>query len=465
MTRLMKTMLALGVAILSPFVHGEPLDASPLVAVDRTPLDHSLDGRVVSYAEPLKKARAAVVSVYPKSLSSAVAKQVSSSPAGSGRRVGSGSGVIVSADGYILTHSRVLGEGAELEVRIERGDVFEAKLIGIGPHTGVAVIKIEAVDLPYIVLADSSQLEVGDVVFALGSSLDSRGFASMGIVSAEGGRTIGIHGGDLEDLIQTDFPIGPGSLGGPLIDAHGRLVGISTAIESDETSVGSPRGGLAVPANLARSVLLDLTNAERSLHGFLGVEVEESASIDGLAGAGGVVVRRVEAGSSAESAGIEPGDAILEVDGEPIDSLSDLRVTVARKEPGATVDVVVARDSERLTLSAKLTQKEDGAPSEDAEPARDPNARFLEGVTVEALKGDLRERFSVQAEAEGVVITEVSPSSPYARVLPVGMVIEKINGRKVESVSDAKAYLKPAGKNILLVTYRGVRRWVAVERE
>ncbi len=453
----------------------EKVEVSSLVAIDGTSLDRSQNGRVLSYAESLVNARPAVVSVYAKSLSSSTSHEELLMQQLFGvlpRRqqapqFGLGSGVIVTGNGYILTNNHVISEADEIKVQLDSQRIYDATLVGTDPRTDIAVIKIESeVALPSITLANSDQIEVGDIVFAIGNPLGVGKTVTMGIVSATKRQQMGIIDGGFENFIQTDAPINSGNSGGALVDAKGRLIGINTLIQTDGASTGNIGIGFAVPVNLAYSVMTDLIENGAVSRGFLGVGIdsldEERAARFGIDSLSGAWVTQVNPGTPAAVAGIRSDDVIVELDGAAVDSPSDLRVKIAARKPGETVSLVLIRDKERQLVDVVLAERV----GEVRVLSRvNPVSPFLEGVTVESLTDELRADYEIDEGIEGILVTDVLEDSPFADQLPVGMVIQSVNGKEVRSFDDAARALKRSGKNMLYVAFRGVNRWIGIEVE
>ncbi len=453
----------------------ERVEVSELVEVDATPLDRSQNGRVVSYSKSLKEARPAVVSVYAKSLDHSYSREelLMEQLFGirprrqQGPQFGLGSGVIVSENGYIVTNNHVISEADEIKVQLDSQRIYDAVLVGTDPSTDIAVLKIEAESpLPAVKLANSDQIEVGDVVFAIGNPLGVGKTVTMGIVSATKRQEMGVIDGGFENFIQTDAPINSGNSGGALVDAKGRLIGINTLIQTDGASSGNIGIGFAVPVNLAYSVMRDLVENGSVSRGFLGVGIggldEALAAQLGVDSLKGARVNQVNPGTPAAEAGILSDDVIVELDGVAVDSPSDLRIQIAARKPGDVVSLTLIRDKLRKEIEVVLAERESEG---QILSSVDPDAGFLEGVTVVPLTEELREEFEVADTVEGLLVTEVEEGSSYARLLPVGMVILSINGQDVRSYEQAARALKPNAKNMFQVAYRGVNRWVGVEVE
>src|SRR5438477_1172751 len=263
-----------------------------------------------------------------------------------------GSGVIVTKDGYILTNNHVEDGADEIKVARDKDKKqFTAKVIGRDPRTDIAVLKIDAKDLPFITFADSDKIEVGDVVLALGNPFGIGQTVTMGIVSATGRGGMGIE--DYEDFIQTDAAINPGNSGGALVDAEGRLVGLNTAILS--RSGGSQGVGFAIPANLARSVMDQLIKSGKVERGFLGVGIQdltpELARQFNVKDTQGALVSSVTPDSPADKAGLKSGDVIVEFNGRAVPDSRHLKLQVAETAPGSSTPVRVMRDGVNKMLS------------------------------------------------------------------------------------------------------------------
>jgi serine protease Do len=265
-----------------------------------------------------------------------------------------GSGVIVSQDGYILTNNHVV-QGAD-EVKVALADektVLDAKIVGTDSHTDVAVIKVDGQNLAAITLTNSDQLEVGDVVLAIGDPFGVGQTVTMGIVSAKD-RGMGMV--DYEDFIQTDASINPGNSGGALVDANGRLAGINTAILS--RSGGNQGIGFAIPVNLARSVMEHIIVEGKVKRGYLGVKIlaltPALAGQLNLPGQTGALVGDVTANSPGERAGLKKGDIVIAFDGKDVTDSRHLRLMVAEKAPGSKVSIKILRDGKEQMLTAEL---------------------------------------------------------------------------------------------------------------
>jgi serine protease Do/serine protease DegQ len=368
---------------------------------------------------------------------------------------GLGSGVIVSADGYILTNNHVVEGADELKVSLSDGAEYEAKIIGTDPKTDVAVIKIEAEKLPTLTLADSDKLRVGDVVFAVGNPLAVGQTVTMGIVSAKG-RSVGILGdiGGYEDFIQTDAAINMGNSGGALVDARGRLVGVNSAILSP--SRGSIGIGFAIPTNLAASIMNSLVETGTVSRGYLGVSTEVvTADVAEQLGlprdTKGVVITDITPGTPAEKAGLKRTDIVLALNDHPITSVDEMRLLVAQMAPGSAAKLAIVRDGKNQVINVTL------------EKATDRPDDILTGITVKPLAPEDRRRFSIDNRVSGLLVTDVAEDSPFRDRLAPGAVIMEINRTPVTEIAAAReALLLQPSRALLAVYYRGAINFVVV---
>jgi serine protease Do len=380
---------------------------------------------------------------------------------------GLGSGVIVTADGYILSNNHVV-EGAE-EVKVALADErrqFTARVIGRDQLTDVALLKVDAKDLPALTIADSDKLEVGDVVLALGNPFGVGQSVSHGIVSAvrRGGLGLEVY----EDFIQTDAPINPGNSGGALVDAQGRLVGISTAIA---TRTGSSAGvGFAVPANMARSVLEKLLKEGRVARGFLGIGIQdltpELAKEFQAPTSQGALVTSVEPESAAAEAGLKSGDIVVEFAGKPIADSRQLRLLVSQTAPGTKVDLKALRRDK--TKSFTVTLKELPEPTSARHEGRpdEPTDEVLKDVAVADLTPASRRQLGIPDRVRGALVSEVAPdSAAYEAGLRPGDVIQEINQKPIRNAEDAVEATRhaPSKRVLLRVWSRGASRFLVVD--
>ncbi len=377
---------------------------------------------------------------------------------------GLGSGVIVSADGYILTNNHVVSGADEIQVTLPDRREFTAKLVGADPKTDLAVIKVDAKDLPAITFADSDQTEVGDLVLAIGNPFGIGQTVTSGMVSALGrSMTVGL---EYEDFIQTDAAINPGNSGGALIDVRGRLIGINTAIYS--RSGGFQGIGFAIPSNLARSVMEQLVSTGKVVRGYLGVSMQQEINDElakrfSLKDRDGVLVTDVVVGSPAAKAGLEPGDVIKKFNGRDVRDNRALRFAVAGVVPGTEVSLDVVRRGKMETLKVTIVEQ-----PKDMSLAGNGggSASTLNGVGVADLEPAARREFRIPARVQGALITEVDPTSAAAAAgLQPGDVIQEINREPVRSAEDAVRLTENAEskKTLLRVWTRNGTRFVVVD--
>ena len=383
---------------------------------------------------------------------------------GTPRQEGVGSGVIATKDGYILTNNHVVDGADEVKVALQDGREFTAKVIGRDPKSDVAVIKIDAQNLPAVPMADSENVEIGDIVLAIGNPFGIGQTVTTGIISAKGRGNMGL---DYEDFLQTDASINPGNSGGALVDAEGRLIGINTAILS--RSGGSQGIGFAIPVNLARDVMGSLIKDGHVTRGYLGVMIQDVtpalAKEFKLKDNTGSLIGDVTPKGPADKAGLKGGDLLIEFNGKKVTDSRHLKLEVARTQPGRTVPVKVLRDGTAKTLEVTvktLPGTEDVAKAEnDSE-----DTGTLNGVGVADLDQALRQQFEVPEKVNGVVVTEVKPDSAAAEAgLKPGDVIQEINRKPVKTAEEAVRMTETAtDKTTLLRVWRnGGSRFVVVD--
>src|SRR5690349_21442234 len=375
-----------------------------------------------------------------------------------------GSGVIVNPDGYILTNNHVVANASDVEVVTRDRKNYKAKIVGRDAATDIAVLKIEATDLPIITIGDSSKLQVGDVVFAIGDPFGIGETATMGIVSAKG-RTLGGAIERYEDFIQTDAAINPGNSGGALIDLHGDLIGVNTAILSG--GGGNQGVGFAIPIDMARNVMQQIVDHGKVVRGHLGVMIQgvdpDMAKQFGLSQGGGALVGDVTPNSPAAKAGIQRGDVILELNGKPVTSQDELSVRISETPPGTPVHLKIFRDgkSQDVTVTLdELTEKEEqAATGENAGAA-------LSGVQVENLSQQDAQELGLPASTHGVVVTSVDPSSQAAAAdLERGDVVQEVNRKPVRNMQQYREAISSAGEQsvLLLVNRAGNTHYVVIQ--
>ena len=363
-----------------------------------------------------------------------------------------GSGVIVSADGVVLTNNHVVARAKDIKVTLTDGRELSAKIVGSDEKSDLAVLRIEGKpkDLYPMPLGKSGTLRLGEVVLAIGNPFGVGQTVTMGIVSAKGRANMGIV--DYEDFIQTDAAINPGNSGGALVDTGGNLVGINTAILS---RTGGYQGiGFAIPTDMAKPIMESLLNNGRVVRGWLGVSIQELSKELSQALGGpskGVLVVEVEPNSPAQKGGLRRDDVIVRLNGKEMASVVRLRNTVASTRPGSTVKLQVLRADRTVTLAVKLGE----LPSPDlAELDRD--AGSLGGLSVETLDDALRTKFRLPPQAGGVVVTRVQwGSAAESAGLKEGDLIVEFDRKPVPNAQAlAQLYAAADGKILLLVFRR-----------
>jgi Do/DeqQ family serine protease len=384
------------------------------------------------------------------------------------RTMGLGSGVIVTHDGYILTNHHVVDGAEKIRVKLNDGRAFDAKVIGSDPPSDLALLKVNESNLPVLVLGDSNQVRVGDVVLAIGNPLNVGQTVTMGIISAKGRQT-GLSNGSFEDFLQTDAPINRGNSGGALINTIGELVGINSQILSP--SGGSIGIGFAIPSNMARDVMDQLAKNGKVRRGQLGIVVQpvtgEIATSMGLKNARGVIVSEVQPGSAAERAGIKQGEVITSLNGTAVNEPNVLRNEIARTAPGATVTLAVERNGREEQVKATLGEFTQQAENQNQQGDQGTTGRQTGklGFSVTPLTPDVATQLGVNRNTQGVVVAQVDPSGPAADAgIQPQDIIEQVNQQPVHSAADVRAALartrtRPA---LLLVNHRGTTLFVTV---
>ncbi len=358
-----------------------------------------------------------------------------------------GSGVVVDADkGYLITNYHVVEHADQIIVNLRDRRRFEAKVVGTDQPSDLALIQIKANNLTAIPFGDSDNLRVGDYVIAIGNPFGLSQTVTSGIVSALGRSGLGIEG--YENFIQTDASINPGNSGGPLVDLDGKLVGINTAIVGP--SGGNVGIGFAIPSNMVRNVMEQLEKYGEVKRGMLGVGVQdltpELAKALHLEKSGGAVVTQVTKGSAAEKAGIHVSDVIVAVDGKPVLTAGDLRVTIGMMRIGTEVKLSVMRDGKPLTLTAVIAK----ARQEEVK-AVDISDR-LAGAKL----GSIEPNHPLAGQVEGVEVLQVKRGSPAAFAgLQEGDIIVSVNREPVRNLEELRAAVKATKGQLLLNVRRG----------
>ena len=377
------------------------------------------------------------------------------------REVAQGSGFIAAADGFILTNNHLVGEAEEIAVQLGDGRKMTAKIVGTDPETDVAVIRIPAEDLPYVELANSDTLEVGEWVIAIGNPFGLSHTVTAGIVSAKGRQGMGVS--YYEDFIQTDAAINLGNSGGPLLNLDGKAVGINTAIIGPGGNIGI---GLAIPISIAKVVYQQLKESGKVERGYLGVEIDNleagMGEFFGTQNGKGAVVMRVIEDSAAAKGGLKADDIVVEVQGESVATANDLMNRVALHKPGSKIDLVVLRDGKRKTVSVTLDKR----PQELAATVggRAKPAGPL-GISVQTLTKVLASQLGYEG-LSGVVVEDVESGSLADEYgIEPEMLITEVNRepvRNVKQFNEAMVQAKQKGKALLRIRSEDWTKYVLI---
>jgi Do/DeqQ family serine protease len=353
-----------------------------------------------------------------------------------------GSGVIIGADGIIVTNHHVIKGADQITVVLPDRREFAAKVVGSDEHADIAVLRIDAhgAKLPVLQFGDSDAVEVGDLVLAIGNPFGVGQTVTSGIVSALARTTVGIS--DFNFFIQTDAAINPGNSGGALVTMDGKLIGVNSAIYSG--SGGSIGIGFAIPSNMVRIVVSSILSGGKLVRPWLGAQGEtvtpDIADSIGLKRPAGVLVNEVHKGSPAQEAGLKPGDVILKIDGRGIDDAESLRYRIATKPLNTTATLTVFRQGHQFNLPVALTPPPETPPRETTKLGGDFP---LGGAVVANLSPAVAEELGLNSFLTGVVVTHVAPNSPAARLgVKPGDVIAKVNGTDMKSVEDLRAIIR-----------------------
>ena len=386
-------------------------------------------------------------------------------PPGNPRGMGMGSGVIVSPDGYIMTNHHVIDGAEDVSVTLIDKREFTGRVIGSDPQTDLAVIKISGKDLPYISWGDSSQLEIGEYVLAIGNPFGLNSTVTQGIVSGLGRGGMGIT--QYEDFIQTDAAINPGNSGGALVNTRGELVGINTAILS--RTGGNQGVGFAIPASMGSHVYQSLVQHGKVTRGYLGVGIQELtpdlATALELQKSSGALVTDVKEDSPADKAGVRQGDTIVYYQDLEITNPRSLQGAVTRTPVGDDAKVTVIRDGSEVVLTVTIKEHPD---TQRMTARTSTTEEFgLAGLKVTELTPKLASRLRIDEQTHGVVVEAVRPNSQPARAgLRRGDVISEINRQPVHSLHDYQevmSHLQPKQRTLLLINRQGMTVYLTIK--
>jgi serine protease Do len=375
------------------------------------------------------------------------------------RSEGLGSGVIVSPEGYILTNNHVVDGATDVQVVLSDRREFKARVIGKDDKTDIAVVKIDAGNLPTITIGDSDNVQVGDYALAVGNPFGVGQTVTMGIVSATH-RGLGNEIEAYEDFIQTDAAINPGNSGGALVNDRGELVGINTAIIA-HGSQGNQGIGFAVPVNLARNIMDQIMKNGKVVRAQLGIYPQDVtptiARQFGVKDSEGALVGEVVAGSPAQRAGLKNGDIILDVNGKQVTDANQLRNMISTTQPNSNVNLRVWRDGAEHTMPVTLGElnPEEASNRGGSGPNFNGSSGALDGVSVENLTAQVASGLGLSPTAAGVVVSQVNQASAAASAgLHQGDVIQEVNRRPVRNVAEFEAAVRNSKQGTLLLVNR-----------
>ena len=370
---------------------------------------------------------------------------------------------MVSGDGSILTNAHVVDGADKITVIMSDNKSYDAKLVGADKPSDLAVLKIDAQNLPFLTLGNSDNVRVGDIVLAIGNPLGIGQSVTAGIISAKGRRT-GLSDGSFEDFLQTDAPINRGNSGGALVNLNSELIGINSQILSGGPSGGNIGIGFSIPSNMARSVLEQLLKDGKVHRGLLGINIqnitEDAAKALELKDRTGVIVSNVKPGGAADKAGVKRGDIITAVNGEKIEDSNILRNKIAGSAPGSEVKLTITRDGNSQELTATLDEFDSTITAanpggEESSPGKQANSGKL-GLSLQPLTPQTAKQLGLDENAAGLVVTDVDPAGVSADAgISRGDVLMEVNRQPVSTVEQVQGALEKAGdKPILLLVNR-----------
>jgi Do/DeqQ family serine protease len=381
-----------------------------------------------------------------------------------------GSGVIVSADGYVITNHHVINGAQNIRIDMNDGRTLDAKLVGTDPPSDVALLKVNATGLTFLTPGDSDKVRVGDVALAIGNPFGVGQTVTLGIISAKGRSGPGFGSGNFEDFLQTDAPINQGNSGGALINTIGELIGINSQILPGSGG-GNIGIGFAIPSNMAKSVMDQLVKTGKVRRGQLGIVVgrvtSDLAASLGMSETKGVIVNSVRTGSAADRAGVRRGDVITALNDTTFNDTNAFRNRIASLAPGTEVTLTILRDNREQKLRATLGEVTDSGPNEN--PTEQGSNQGGDGgklgLSVEPLTSELAQELELRPGTQGVVVSSVDAAGPAgAAGVRRGDVIQEVNRQPVRSAEELRAAIDRAGTRpaLLLINRRGDTAYIAV---
>ncbi len=370
-----------------------------------------------------------------------------------------GSGIIIDKEGFILTNNHVVEDATDIRVKDSNGHEYEAEIVGTDPQTDVALIRVKDAKFKsnqVAELGDSDAIKVGDWALAIGNPFGLDFTVTVGVISAKGRSNLSIAGGGpiYQNFIQTDASINFGNSGGPLINIHGQVIGVNTAINAQAQGIG-----FAIPINLAKSIVKQLREEGQVVRGYLGMVPREldDATREALGldlDTKGVFVDAVEDDTPAAEGGLEPGDVITRVDGEPVDDPSTFRFMIAERKPGSKVTLDIIRDGRKKKLDFVLGNRDDYINL--AGTGTSPREEAWLGIRVVGLNSPEAQRFNFEAE-EGVLVVDVDFDSPADGKIIPGDVIIEINRKTVKNLQDYRKITDKIGDKKEAILFRVIR--------
>ena len=376
-----------------------------------------------------------------------------------GPRISGGSGFIATEDGYIVTNNHVVKDADEITVVLNNADEYTAKIIGNDPRTDIAVIKIEGKNLPCLSFGNSDQLDIGQIVVAIGYPFALQATLTTGVVSGKGRQNLHIN--DLEDFIQTDAAINFGNSGGPLTNLKGEVIGINSAILSRGTGIG-----FAIPSNWVKHIMDQIIGSGSVKRGYIGISMQEIdkeiAEAFNLEKTEGILIAEVLKNSAAEKAGLKEGDIILEYNNKPVKSIGNFRNEISLLEPGKKIDLLILRESKKKKITVELKQH----PIEFLS-SNQTMQLGMEVAEIKDISPDLLSKWGYHDVKEGLIITSVKRNSLSAKAgLRAGMLLIQLNQKKINSAKDFYDCMENTKNNkhiLLLVRLHNVTRFITIK--